>query len=68
METHCDRDALCTETLYHVDSVKGPISRTHILVRTAVGESMAVRHFPTLEVFKDELGVKGCMYKDVHLT
>lgn len=67
MGTHCDRDH-APETLYHADSVKGRISRTHTLVRSAVGRSMAIGSFPILEVFKDQLGVKGCMYKDFHFT
>lgn len=46
--------------------IKGPISRTHALIRSAVGWSMARGCFPIQEVFKGQLGVKGCMYKDIH--
>lgn len=67
METHCDRDH-ATETLWHADSAKGLISKTHTLVRSAMSWTMAVGCFPILEVFKDQLGVKGYMYKDVHFT
>lgn len=66
MVTRCYRD-YTEETLCHADSAKGPTSRAYTVV-ISVGGSMAVGDFPVVEVFEDYLDMKGCMYKNVHLT
>lgn len=56
-----------TGTMLHrpyIMQIKSLISRNSALVRPAVGWSVAGDCFPILEVFKDQLDVERCIYKD----